>query len=218
MGQKFGRVHRLQLDVGSPADAVRALMAMVPGFRRYLIGSRDAGIAFTVFAASKNVAEAELRMPVRTDRDIRIAPIPRGKKGGIFQIILGAVLIVAGAYVQYLSGGTPTPLSTGLINAGIAMVVGGVIQLLTPTPRVKGSSDRGAAKANTSFTGPINTVSQGNPNPVFYGGPMKVGSMVASAGIRVKEADYTPTPTSGTTGFMGGGRVSGNFAYVARTA
>jgi predicted phage tail protein len=213
MGQLFGREHKYRLDVGSPAEAVHALMHTIPGFSRFLTRSRDMGLAFAVFAGKRNIGKDDLRLPVDDDADIRIAPIPRGRKGGIFQIILGAALIYVGAFTEVFSAGT----STQLIIAGIGMVAGGVVQLLTPIPRATGSTDKNGQKANTSFNGPVNTVAQGNSMPVFYGGPMPVGSVVASAGIRVMESDYTPTPTVGSVGFMGGGGGKG-FVGTARTA
>jgi predicted phage tail protein len=208
MGQKFGRVHKRKLDIGSPADAVNALMHTIPGFSRFLTRSRDMGLAFTVFAGKRNLEEGDLRAPTDEGEDIRIAPVLRGRKGGVFQIILGAVLIAA-SFIPLLA-----PVSPYLLSTGIAMVAGGVVQMLTPLPRATGSTDKNGQQANTSFNGPVNTVAQGNPLPVFYGGPMPVGSVVASAGIRVMEADYTPTPTTGSVGFMGGGGGHGFTASV----
>ncbi len=218
MGQKFGRSHRFELSIGSPAEAVRALMQMIPGFRHYLINAKDRGIAFTIFAARRNIVESELRLPVAEDREIRIAPVPQGRKGGIFQIILGAVLVVVGVigespWGQAFGGAVWGPYA---ISAGVSMIAGGVIQLLTPLPRTSGSKDKQGNVGSTTFNGPINTVAQGNPVPVFYGGPMTVGSMVASAGIQVQESDYTATPTDGTESFMGGGYINARFGVNVR--
>jgi predicted phage tail protein len=207
----FGRVHKRQLDIGSPADAVNALMHTLPGFRRFLIRSPQQGLGFHVFAGRRNLGESDLYTPVEAGEEIRIAPVLRGRKSGIFQIILGAVLIFVGAYTALFSFGT----STALVELGVSMIAGGVVQLLTPIARARGGgTDKPGQQANTSFNGPVNTVAQGNPIPVFYGGPMPVGSVVASAGIRVLESDYTPTPTNGTSGFMGGGGGSGFTASV----
>jgi predicted phage tail protein len=217
MGRTLGRVHKRKLEIGSPAEAVQAMMHTVPGFSRFLTRSRDMGLAFTVFAGKRNLGEGDLRTPVEADEDIRIAPVLRGRKQGVFQVILGAVLIVVGLYIGVQSGGTAGAIAQGLVATGIGMIAGGVVQMLTPLPRTTKSSDKPGQQANTSFNGPVNTVAQGNSVPVFYGGPMPVGSVVASAGIRVKESDYTPTPTVGSVGFMGGGGGSG-FNGVARLA
>lgn len=70
----------------------------------------------------------ELTSSIGND-EIRIAPILIGSKnGGVFQIILGVVLIVVG----YFCFGATTTTGAGLIAAGIGSAVGGVVQLLSP--------------------------------------------------------------------------------------
>src|SRR3989304_6260946 len=97
LGAKFGRVHLLA--VRTAAEAVRALSVMVPGSDQYM---RDAPQKSAVFAGRDNLAVEQLGHP--TGRaDIRIAPVPAGaKQGGLFQVIVGVILIVVG----YFTGGT----------------------------------------------------------------------------------------------------------------
>ena len=213
LGRRFGRQHKFKLETRSPAEALSALMHTIPGLRRFLIRSPEQRMDFTVFAGRRNLSKGELHAPVELGTDIRIAPVLRGRKSGIFQIILGAVLVVVGLYAEGLTAGQ----STALVAEGVGLIAGGVVQLLTPLPRTSGGTDKPGQQANTSFNGPVNTVAQGNPIPVFYGGPMPVGSVVASAGIRVMESDYTPTAAPANTGFMGGGGGAG-FTGKARLA
>lgn len=209
LGTRFGRVHRFALDSNSPAEAVRALCSQFPGFEAFLMRAKDRGMGFAVFAGKRNLREEQLKHPVG-DEDIRIAPMILGSKNsGIFSIILGAVMIVVGAlaevYLQEFGGGV---WGKYLIEAGIAMAAGGVVQLLAPHPKGIGSKDSAANTPSYAFNGPVNTEAQGHPVPLLYGGPLPVGSAVISAGIDVKDnsAAYGPPATvGGAGGGMGGG-------------
>lgn len=71
----------------------------------------------------------------KTDvEEIHLHPveIAAGGRNGFFQTIIGAVLVVVGLVVNYFAPGLGTPL----IYAGIAMMIGGVIQMLMPQPKV----------------------------------------------------------------------------------
>jgi len=185
LGARFGRVHRLA--VGSTAEAVRALCVLYKGFEQFLMESRDRGMGFAVFLGKTNVGEEHLLM--NTQQDIRIAPILMGSKnGGIFSIILGAALIG----VSFLIPGAGM-LAAGLFNAGLAMALGGVVQLLSPQPKDRKSKDKPENEPNYAFNGPINTEAQGNCVPVAYGRPW-TGSAVVSAGIQSDDV-YVPVKT-----------------------
>lgn len=195
LGAKFGRVHRMA--VNSAAEAVSALSSQIRGFESYLTKAKDNGMAFTVFLGKRNINEDGLRDPAGAD-EIRIAPVMMGaKRAGIFQIILGAVLIVVGAFIGVGSGGTLGAVAAALIGMGTSMIVGGVVQLLAPSPKKTGG-DSPDANASYLFNGPVNTQAQGNPVPLLYG-RLKVGSSVISAGIRTdqQQAARPPRPVFG---------------------
>lgn len=197
MGSKFGRVHRVALDTNSPKEAIQYLQSQFPKISAYLVGAKDRGIGFAVFAGKRNLVEDELEHPAGHD-DIRIAPIVMGSKnGGVFQIILGAVLVVAGGMIAGWTFGAGAPLGTAIASMGISMIAGGVVQLLTPTPKGLASKDKSANTPSYAFNGPVNTEAQGHPVPLLYGGPLKVGSAVISAGIDVREnsAAFQPPKT-----------------------
>ncbi|MEO5829821.1 MAG: tail assembly protein, partial [Rhodanobacter sp.] len=151
MGVRFGRSHRFALDTHSPAEAVQALMSQHKGFREYLMGAKDKGIGFAVFNGKRNLTEDQLNQPTGSE-EIRIAPVLTGSKnGGVFSIILGAVLIAAGAYINFISEGGASALGNALIGAGISMVVGGVVQLLSPHPKGLASKDSAANTPGYAF-------------------------------------------------------------------
>lgn len=185
LGRTFGRVHRLAVE--SPAEAVRALCTLLPGFRARL---ERAGAEFRVLVNRRPIGEDELK--VQGGETYTFAPVTRGsKRGGLFQTILGAVLIVASFFVPVAGA--------ALFNIGVAMVIGGVIQLLTPMPKTDDPAERPENKPNTQFSGPVNTQAQGHPVPIAYG-QLVVGSAVISAGLTT---GYIATGGSGGTG--GGG-------------
>lgn len=182
LGATYGRVHRLA--VASTAEAVRALSVMIPGFERELMTSRDRGVRYACFLGKANIGADQLHMSAGAE-DIRIAPITSGAKGGLFQTIIGAALIVAGV----VTGIQP------LVNIGISLVIGGVIQMLSPQQAGVSAKDSPANGASYNFNGPVNTTAQGNPVPVLYG-RMIVGSAVISAGILSQDQAYAGAPAT----------------------
>ena len=175
LGARFGRTH--QFSVASAAEAIRALCSQFEGFREAI-----SKVNVAVRIGSRVINEADVRAgrlsePVGND-DIRIAPVPIGSgKNGILQTVLGVVLIVVGAYTS----------NPALIGAGASLVVGGVIQMLTPTPSLDRDRDGPNNRPSYNFNGPVNTSAQGNPVPVLYG-RMMVGSYVVSGGIYNEES------------------------------
>ncbi|WEU67281.1 tail assembly protein [Xanthomonas phage JGB6] len=100
------------------------------GFEAYMNEAKSRGMGFSVFVGKKNVTRDQLTDLVGSE-EIRIVCVPLGaKRAGWLQVILGVVLIVVGAFTSW-SGGT------ALIQLGVSMVIGGVLQLLTPIPKVK---------------------------------------------------------------------------------
>ncbi|WP_115560008.1 tail assembly protein [Xanthomonas arboricola] len=174
---RFGK--EFQLAVASPAEAIRALSVQLPGFQAFLMGAKDRGLTFAVFNGRRNLSEDQLHDPPGDDA-IRIAPVLQGsKRGGVLQTIVGAVLIVAGVVLSaYGFGAIGVPLT----NAGIAMVIGGVVQMLSPTQKGLGTQDSPDNRPSYAFNGPVNTQAQGNPVPVAYGDTW-TGSAVISGGI-----------------------------------
>lgn len=181
LGSKFGREYRL--DCNSPADAVQALCNMVPGFEQFMRTADQKGLVFAVFSGKRNLSEDELIFRGTEDEVIRIAPIIKGsKQGGVFQTILGAVLVVVGAVMNVYAPGS----GTGLMAAGVAMFAGGVIQMLSPMPKVNGTGEEDGNNPGTGFGGPVTTTSTGHPVPLLYG-EFEVGGAVLSGGIYAED-------------------------------
>lgn len=178
LGARFGRVHRFHLESNTVAEAIAALDSQLVGFRAFMVNAKQYGMVFAVFAGKRNLGQGDLSSPSGSE-DIRIAPVVEGSKnGGVLQTIIGVVLIVVGAYSH-------VPM---LVNLGISLVAGGVIQMLSPQPSTKASNN--SNEPSYVFNGAVNTEAQGHPVPLLYG-RMMVGSAVISAGIEA--ADYAPS-------------------------
>ncbi|OOW00541.1 tail assembly protein [Pseudomonas sp. MF4836] len=182
LGRKFGKQYRL--DLHSVYDATSALCAMKPGFEKFMRTAHERGLVFAVFVDERNLAHEELALSGNLEGDIRIQPIVQGsKQAGMFQTLLGAVLIVAGL----VTGGTTSALGVGLLAAGAAVGLGGVVQMLSPTTKAnaEGKNDDGN-NPSYGFGAAITTIAQGNPYPLLYG-EREIGGAVESGGIYTQD-------------------------------
>ncbi|OPA88696.1 tail assembly protein [Pseudomonas sp. OE 28.3] len=173
--RQFGRSFRL--SVRTTAEAIKALCVQVPGFERFLSNAKSRGIEFAVFRGKKNIGEGELSFG--GEGDIRIAPVITGsKRAGILQTIVGVVLLA----ISYVFPVTAPYLAP----AGIGLVAGGVIQMLSPQA---GGLKTSAAPENTpgyAFGSAKNTTASGNPVPLCYG-KRRVGGAIISAAIYAED-------------------------------
>ena len=197
LGTRFGRVHHLA--VSSAAEAVRALGARFPDFDQHLIDSIDRNVGYSVFYGKTNLEKSRLHEPC-SNEDIRIAPMVMGSKSnGVFNIIVGAILVIVGAVFTAFGGGG---IGIPMMNLGWGMIVGGVVQLLVPAPKGTSAKDKADNQPSYAFNGSVNTQAQGNPVPVLYG-ELIVGSAVINASIDAQDQAYIPT--GGVPNGWGGG-------------
>ena len=184
LGKKFGK--QFTLDVHSFRDAMAALCMMKPGFEKYLRTAEERGLVFAVFVDERNLGEQELDLVGSDNGDIRIQPIVQGsKQAGMFQTLLGVVLIVAGLF----TGGTTSTLGMGLLAAGAAVGLGGVVQMLSPTTKASAESKNDDGNnPSYGFGGAVTTIAQGNPYPLLYG-EREVGGAVESGGIYTQDSN-----------------------------
>ncbi|MDU1655845.1 MAG: tail assembly protein, partial [Leclercia adecarboxylata] len=103
-------------------------------------------------------------------------------KAGLFQTILGAVMVVAGIVVSGLSAGWASPVGGAMISAGIGMMAGGIYQMLSPQPKGLQGRDDPDNKPSYAFGGAVNTLAMGNPVALLYG-EREIGGAIISAGI-----------------------------------
>lgn len=209
LGAQFGRVFRLA--VATPSEAVRALCAVLPGFKAAFLG--DEGLArYHVFVGRGTRREV---IPAAAKDDlvdvgapIRIVPAVEGsKRAGLGQTILGAVLWVAGAYIELwgaFGGGGPLAVGVGewMRTIGTAMMIGGVVQMLSPQRTQSSSSSTQNSPSYGMDAGAINETDSGTPVPIAYG-RIICGSTQISGGLVTDNLGTAPTHIGGGGG--GGG-------------
>ena len=97
-----------------------------------------------------------------------------------------------------------------IAGIGAMIALGGVSQLLSPTPHAAPSysAERPEARPSFIYNGPTNTAEQGGPVPVVYG-RMRVGSALVSSSVSTDQVEGAQSAgaVSGTTArasFSGG--------------
>jgi predicted phage tail protein len=134
--------------------------------------------------------ETEERLYGPIDRDdIHIYPVDDAlfgaKSGGFVKIAIGTVLVVAAiASGGLATGAAGTFLATAATTAfslGTAMALGGILELLSPAPKV-GMSGPGAAadpEASKYLGAPKNTMRIGTRIPLLYGEHIAYGHFLS---------------------------------------
>lgn len=174
--QRFGKEWRLQ--VSSVKEAMRLLSVQIPGLEQFMLNAHHQGLRFAVFTDKrKTISEQEVDMHTGAEL-IRIVPIVEGAGGnsGILQLVVGAVLIVAGVF----TGGTTSVYGMAMIGAGAGMAMGGIAQMLMPKVATTESNSDGN-RSNYGFGSAVTTVAQGNPVPILYG-EFEIGGFVLNGG------------------------------------
>jgi predicted phage tail protein len=179
--------HRvLEADVATAAEAVRFLVANWPEVERHMADQH-----YRVSIGTYDIDLEELHHPAGA-APISFVPVVAGA-GALGRIIIG-VALVALSFVSFGAGawagvagsfGTAAGAASGSVAVGLlgaSLIIGGVAQLLTPTPKI--SQDEGDPRKSFSFSGIQNTNRAGVPVPVVYGETL-VGSVVISAGIDI---------------------------------
>lgn len=195
-----GKLHgsHFRIDVATPAEAIRALIALRPGLReqirrgmwRVVVGPPHLRNAIGVDQLTMNAGS----------QPIHLVPATRPAGGGdgksIGMIIVGVVLIGA---AMVLTGGAAAAFATPLIASmgisygsvillGASMILGGVSALLTQPPPSAEATDFAAPEDRPSFlfNGVVNNSQQGGPVPLVFGRHMS-GSVVVMAGLNAED-------------------------------
>ena len=210
LAERYGK--NWNLDINSPSEAVRALCANNPTFKDFVGSSQDRGVGYKVMVGKTYIEKHEEVYNPSGKQEIKIIPVVLGaKKRGVGTILMGIALIASGGWLanaatqMAASGGmlgtaAGNAMSSGLVGLntasaigsmvqgvamkfGAAMILGGIGQLLAPTPEEVKDDE------NYAFNGAANTVRQGVPVPICYG-QLMVGGAVISSGIT--NENYSP--------------------------
>tara|TARA_R100001463_G_scaffold89397_2_gene144167 strand:+ start:1540 stop:2169 length:630 start_codon:yes stop_codon:yes gene_type:complete len=198
--ERLGGQGTFELDVFNAAEAIKALCANFSGLDKWLVDSGQDGIVYKVLLGETEVGEDNLEnlfVPWSAKETFHITPVLAGSKGGFGRflggaLMLGAVLATGGwaAGAINLSGGlfsaTVFGASLGKMVGymGIALMLGGVSEMLTPVPKAPPEANK---LKSFSFSGIQQTAQQGGAIPIVYG-KCFVGSAVLSAGLDTFDA------------------------------
>ena len=192
----------IEADLSSAAEAVRMLIANFPQLDRHMADQH-----YKVLVGDGVLTLDDLHNPVGQE-EIKIVPVIVGAGGntpGVLSVVLGAALIagavVSGGASLGLTGFTSNAvigvssasfITTGAVaavagNIGLALVLGGVAQMISPTPEIpQGPDTVQDPRKSFSFSGVQNTSRGGTPVPIVYGKTL-TGSVVISAGIDTEQ-------------------------------
>ena len=166
--------HRvLEADVATAAEAVRFLVANWPELEAHMNDQH-----YRVSIGTYDLTAEELHHPAGA-APISFVPVVAGA-GAVGRIIAGIALVALALFVPLVAFGVA--LNGVVLGIGASLVIGGVAQLLTPTPTT--SQDEGDPRKSFSFSGIQNVSRAGVPVPVVYGETL-TGSVVISAGIDI---------------------------------
>lgn len=198
---------RFEFVADTPAQAMKALCVNFPGLAQWLLDREAEGMAFRVTRGRDkitNEAPEGLVLPWSEREVFSIAPVIVGAGGPVGRILAGVALIAL-AFVTYggslALGATGFAVKAGLTGfaafgagaaaaagtLGIGLIIGGVAQLISPTPSLGFNTGKEAARLESfSFSGIVNTSKQGMAVPICYGRAF-VGSAVISSGLDVDQ-------------------------------
>jgi predicted phage tail protein len=168
--------------VSSAAEAVRFLLANFPWLEKHMVAQH-----YRVMTGDYSLTLEELHHP-SGQQEIKIVPVIGGAGGDLGNILAGVALVVGafftgGATIGLLGLAAPVAVSSVLGTIGVSLVLGGIANLLSPTPQLSlGNDGANDPRKSYSFSGIQNTSRQGVPVPIVYGETL-VGSVVISAGI-----------------------------------
>lgn len=155
LGRLFGRDWHVR--AWSPQDAMRAISVNCKDFKEALIRYTEQGVGYKVFRGKGTAGaveqEEDLQHPVGAEV-MTVAPVPMGS-GGLGRILLGVALVGVG----FLTGG-----STWFYLGG-AMVLQGVVELMTPQP----STPKNERDSSFLVNQAARTSRDFDPIPVLYG-------------------------------------------------
>ena len=177
-------------DISNVAEVGRFLVANWPDIEKHMQDQH-----YKIFVGNYNIGEEELNYPIGDSEEIRIVPVAVGAKGffdsTVGKIITGVAIFAAAPLLGTAAIGTfglgagSIGLSTIATSIGISLALGGVSQMLAPTPDVPtfsgGDSDLDP-QSNYSFSGVQNVSRAGVPVNLIFG-EIFTGSVIVSAGI-----------------------------------
>jgi predicted phage tail protein len=172
---KFIGKRVLRAEVATTAEAVRFLLANWPQLEGHMSTQH-----YRVSVGDWELTEDELGHPIG-QQEIKFVPVVTGA-GATGRIIAGVALVALSFIPGFAAWAGPTAYAL-ITGVGASLVLGGVAELLTPTPKVpQGPDTQDDPRKSYSFSSIQNTSRAGTPVPIVYGRCI-VGSVVVSGGV-----------------------------------
>ncbi len=163
----------IKLDADSVAEAMRGLSILLPGFTEYV---RDRQYAVTAANDRDEMPLDEEALLLNLGKRKHIHVIPAAQAAGIETFLIVGLVLVA---------------------------VASVATVLFMRPKAPDVASRERKDQSFIYGGPASSIEQGHPVPLIYGGPVRVGGIVVSAGITTTDIG-TSSYTSPGGGYGGG--------------
>lgn len=181
LGKQFGTTWNL--EIATPGEAVAAIDANFPGFRKAITDLSRTGHCFRVRTKSHDYNDSDIGVSLGASSRLDIIPIVTGASAGV-RFVIGAVLVAT----SFLMFGGPFGGPAGMVtfNAGFSLMLGSVVEWLTPTPKRDTSP---ASLKSWTLSGPNNDLGQDQVVPVIYG-EVLTGGYPISGGLSA--SDVTP--------------------------
>lgn len=204
--KQFGS--EFNLDCKTPAEVVHALTSQIPKLRQFI----QQGL-FTVRVGrdylDNRYLEQGLSQKLKDNTTVHFTPTLKGSKsGGLRRVIAGAAIVAGALALGPLGLGVLGSTSAMMIGGlGASMLLGGVAQMLTKMPTMRGVTPTGAVKPestkvkqeekrqSTSFSNLSNMVAQGKSMPLAYG-LIRTGTLVISQGVETMDVETDPTTSA----------------------
>lgn len=163
----------IEVEADTVWEAIEAITTQLEGFKPdpKLGRKRIQVINFPTIESLKKRTDVE---------DIHVIPCLSFGKRGLVQTIIGAALIVVGMFVPI-----PIPgLNAAIVSAGISMIAGGLMQMLSPVPQI--GSDNADQQRSKYLNNSANTVRINTTIPLGYG-RYRCGGHIMSLNIDAKD-------------------------------
>jgi predicted phage tail protein len=192
LGRKFGRSYEFMAL--NPKEIISALSNQLDGFKEYLANAHINGIFFKLVTTTPDGIDYNECM--MSCDDLVIAPVITGAGGSggstLGKILVGVALIglafVPGIGTAIIANTTATGMITGgsiLFSLGAALVLGGIADLLTPTPKKPKDNE---TQSSYLFDRAAELTTQGMPIPLLYGEFLATSPLIVSSAISAEAA------------------------------
>lgn len=178
LGRRFGQKH--ELTATKLSEGISYLRYQYAEFESAIIDLDRRGIRFSIVAqtANNNLLIDDpigLHFAITQDTTLIIAPVPVAAGGDSSKFFVGLGLLAVSLFLPGTFAILGTTYSTSVLGTiGAGLVLGTVVQWLSPQKEVK----------NSTISPTINNNTQGNPIQIVYGRRF-INSQVISGGARI---------------------------------